>query len=247
MQPRLVAHWIRKAKRKIRRKFRRPEPEGGTTIDLSLVRGSIQAELDQVHVEHELGGENSGSCSKRPSGGTLLTCPQLLALGGAIGALPQVALGNAKVVGLPDWKELSSSLRKAKPFSVSAPILSITQHSAPGSPNSVITLSRSPPLDRGEGKEEPRKRSRHHKSHESSGSDIFSVSHRNSKELGPFRSHVRRIVESKPFQQGILGAILINTLSMGVEYHDQVKNEKKMYYFFGARSNEDDGRVTQFI
>ncbi len=155
----------------------------------------------------------SGNSSKRQSVG--LTCPQLLALGGAIGALPQVALGNANLAGLPDWKELSSSLRKAKPMSMSAPILTVT--TAPGSPNSIVTCPKSP---QGEPREH---RHRRHKSRDSSGSDIFSASHRNSKELGPFRAHVRKIVESKPFQQGILGAIMINTLSMGLEYHDQVK------------------------
>ncbi|ODM88419.1 Voltage-dependent T-type calcium channel subunit alpha-1H [Orchesella cincta] len=197
----LVAHWIRKAKRKVRRKFKRREVDGGT-IDLSLVRG-LRGEHDQMRVEQEISG------SKRPSAG--LTCPQLLALGGAIGALPQVALGNANLVGLPDWKELSSSLRKARPISLSAPILTVT--SAPGSPNSILPGSKSP---------QGRSRRHHHKSHGSSGSDIFSASeHRNSKELGPLRAVVRKLVESKPFQQGILGAILINTLSMGVEYHAQ--------------------------
>lgn len=35
------------------------------------------------------------------------------------------------------------------------------------------------------------------------------------------RRYVKRLVEHKYFQQGILLAILINTLSMGIEYHDQ--------------------------
>ncbi|XP_055634559.1 voltage-dependent T-type calcium channel subunit alpha-1G isoform X4 [Toxorhynchites rutilus septentrionalis] len=35
------------------------------------------------------------------------------------------------------------------------------------------------------------------------------------------RVFIRQIVEHKYFQQGILFAILINTLSMGIEYHDQ--------------------------
>lgn len=34
---------------------------------------------------------------------------------------------------------------------------------------------------------------------------------------------LRRIVDSKYFNRGIMIAILINTLSMGVEYHEQVK------------------------
>ncbi|ALC48765.1 Ca-alpha1T [Drosophila busckii] len=35
------------------------------------------------------------------------------------------------------------------------------------------------------------------------------------------RRYIKRLVEHKYFQQGILLAILINTLSMGIEYHDQ--------------------------
>lgn len=37
------------------------------------------------------------------------------------------------------------------------------------------------------------------------------------------RCWVQKLVEHKYFQQGILLAILINTLSMGIEYHNQVK------------------------
>ncbi len=37
-----------------------------------------------------------------------------------------------------------------------------------------------------------------------------------------FRDRLKRIVESKYFNQGIMIAILINTLSMGIEYHEQV-------------------------
>lgn len=42
-----------------------------------------------------------------------------------------------------------------------------------------------------------------------------------SKILSYTRRCVKRLVETKYFQQGILLAILINTLSMGIEYHDQ--------------------------
>ncbi|XP_067636401.1 voltage-dependent T-type calcium channel subunit alpha-1G isoform X1 [Eurosta solidaginis] len=38
---------------------------------------------------------------------------------------------------------------------------------------------------------------------------------------GIMRRHIKLLVEHKYFQQGILLAILINTLSMGIEYHDQ--------------------------
>ncbi|XP_055366914.1 voltage-dependent T-type calcium channel subunit alpha-1H isoform X2 [Betta splendens] len=38
-----------------------------------------------------------------------------------------------------------------------------------------------------------------------------------------FREKLRRIVESKYFNRGIMIAILVNTLSMGIEYHEQPK------------------------
>lgn len=37
------------------------------------------------------------------------------------------------------------------------------------------------------------------------------------------RQWIKRFVDNKIFQQGILLAILINTLSMGIEYHNQVR------------------------
>lgn len=37
-----------------------------------------------------------------------------------------------------------------------------------------------------------------------------------------FSGKLRRIVDSKYFNRGIMVAILVNTLSMGVEYHEQV-------------------------
>ncbi|XP_055678127.1 voltage-dependent T-type calcium channel subunit alpha-1G isoform X3 [Lutzomyia longipalpis] len=42
-----------------------------------------------------------------------------------------------------------------------------------------------------------------------------------SKVFGFIQKYVKRFVEHKYFQQGILLAILINTLSMGIEYHNQ--------------------------
>jgi len=38
------------------------------------------------------------------------------------------------------------------------------------------------------------------------------------------RSKVKQLVDSEYFQRGILFAILVNTLSMGIEYHNQVKH-----------------------
>lgn len=40
------------------------------------------------------------------------------------------------------------------------------------------------------------------------------------------RGVLRRIVDSKYFNRGIMIAILINTLSMGVEYHEQVTHTR---------------------
>jgi len=186
----MVAHHIRKLKRKARKKFHKNEEH---TIDLGLVRGS---RTDSVKMERETSQRSSA-----------LTCPQLLALSGALGALPQVALGAGPVSGLPDWGELSSSLRNAQLISFSAPVLTMTS-----------------PL------ESPKHHRRHHdknkdsdRSHSTSSSDLFAMSHRNNNKLGPCRSKIRQLVESKQFQQAILCAILINTLSMGVEYHLQVR------------------------
>lgn len=39
-----------------------------------------------------------------------------------------------------------------------------------------------------------------------------------------FREKLKRIVESKYFNRGIMIAILVNTLSMGIEYHEQVSS-----------------------
>ena len=38
----------------------------------------------------------------------------------------------------------------------------------------------------------------------------------------PVQKFIKKIVEHKIFQRGILIAILFNTLSMGIEYHNQV-------------------------
>lgn len=38
------------------------------------------------------------------------------------------------------------------------------------------------------------------------------------------REKLKRIVESKYFNRGIMIAILVNTLSMGIEYHEQVRH-----------------------
>lgn len=40
--------------------------------------------------------------------------------------------------------------------------------------------------------------------------------------LSSIQRCIKKLVEHKYFQQGILLAILINTLSMGIEYHNQV-------------------------
>lgn len=62
---------MRKLKRKAKRQFKQAEE---SVIDLGLVRGN----RDSVKIEQETG---------RTSG---LTCPQLLAISGALGAIPQV-------------------------------------------------------------------------------------------------------------------------------------------------------------
>ena len=46
-----------------------------------------------------------------------------------------------------------------------------------------------------------------------------------------FQRSVKALVEHKYFQQGLLGAILINTLSMGIEYHNQVCRAWPHFFF----------------
>lgn len=50
------------------------------------------------------------------------------------------------------------------------------------------------------------------------------------------RRWIKRLVEHKYFQQGILLAILINTLSMGIEYHNQVMRSKEKYSLTYAKN-----------
>lgn len=38
----------------------------------------------------------------------------------------------------------------------------------------------------------------------------------------------RKIVDSKYFGRGIMIAILVNTLSMGIEYHEQVRMQPRL-------------------
>lgn len=51
------------------------------------------------------------------------------------------------------------------------------------------------------------------------------------------RRWIKKLVEHKYFQQGILLAILINTLSMGIEYHNQViSHSNRIKYYVGVIS-----------
>ena len=43
---------------------------------------------------------------------------------------------------------------------------------------------------------------------------------------------MKTLVEHRFFQRGILTAILINTLSMGIEYHNQVLLSEKSFSLF---------------
>lgn len=52
------------------------------------------------------------------------------------------------------------------------------------------------------------------------------------------RAVLRRIVDSKYFNRGIMFAILINTLSMGVEYHEQVMHAQMSTYTCIVRTLE---------
>jgi len=41
---------------------------------------------------------------------------------------------------------------------------------------------------------------------------------------GRMRSSVKHFIDSGHYQRAVLAAILVNTLSMGIEYHNQVTN-----------------------
>jgi len=45
------------------------------------------------------------------------------------------------------------------------------------------------------------------------------------------RSKVKQLVDSEYFQRGILFAILVNTLSMGIEYHNQVQWLIELWFY----------------
>ncbi|CAG7718749.1 unnamed protein product, partial [Allacma fusca] len=188
----LIAHWIRKGKRKAKKFWathRGDRTEEESQIDLGIVQG--RGTQEQIRTERETSARSSA-----------LTCPQLLAISGALNALPQVALGSETVSGMPSWGELSNTLKRGGPISFSAP---------------VLTVQTTPPLSPAQVRHE------HHR-HRYSLTDSWNSDtrrDRGSENLGPCRSKIREFVESKFFQQGILCAILINTLSMGVEYHNQ--------------------------
>lgn len=52
-----------------------------------------------------------------------------------------------------------------------------------------------------------------------------------------FREKLKRIVESKYFNRGIMIAILVNTLSMGIEYHEQVSGSLQLSLQFSICSS----------
>ncbi len=58
---------------------------------------------------------------------------------------------------------------------------------------------------------------------------------------GKFRKVVKSFVDGQVFQRGILFAILINTLSMGIEYHNQVSSFFYSQVFFHYLSESDGG------
>lgn len=54
-----------------------------------------------------------------------------------------------------------------------------------------------------------------------------------------FREKLKRIVESKYFNRGIMIAILVNTLSMGIEYHEQVRGTRAEAWFRAVKAAKD--------
>ena len=58
-----------------------------------------------------------------------------------------------------------------------------------------------------------------------------------------FQQSVKALVEHKYFQQALLGAILINTLSMGIEYHNQVRCLATFSYFLSTSTHNREGKT----
>ena len=78
---RLIAHWYRKCKRKAKKYWVTHRGGKGTNDDLDFDLGMVtdKPTLDQIHSERETSARSS-----------MLTCPQLLAISGALNAIPQV-------------------------------------------------------------------------------------------------------------------------------------------------------------
>jgi len=49
---------------------------------------------------------------------------------------------------------------------------------------------------------------------------------------GRMRNAVKTFIDSSHYQHAVLTAILVNTLSMGIEYHNQVIYSSEMYLSF---------------
>ena len=157
------------------------------------------------------GGGVSRTPSFNGSGGkSSLTCGELLALSGALSAALPTHLG----IDSRSVHTLYSSLSKGvKHFS--APTLFFSAEQGPaglpgyfsGSDSGGSESSDWSDEDGWSEEEKPRR----------PPSLLFRC-------ISCGRSWVKRLVEHKYFQRGILIAILINTLSMGVEYHNQVSH-----------------------
>lgn len=140
-----------------------------------------------------------------------LTCGELLALSGALSAALPTHLG----IDSRSVHTLYSSLAKGvKHFS--APTLFFSGDQAPAGFMGYYSGSDSCDSGSDWSDDEWRDQEQHPPS-------IFS------RFFSLIQSYTKKLVEHRYFQRGILVAILINTLSMGVEYHNQVSLEVLLY------------------
>ncbi|XP_075973762.1 voltage-dependent T-type calcium channel subunit alpha-1G-like isoform X2 [Anticarsia gemmatalis] len=141
----------------------------------------------------------TGECEERAAAGGTMSCQELLALSGALSA----ALPTGQVALDSFFEELTKGISKrAGEEKIDTRIVEIEDFSCCAD---LIAA------------EAAAKQKRKGRFNTACRKFWFRIA----RWLIRMRKHIKNIVDHKYFQQGILLAILINTLSMGIEYHNQ--------------------------
>ncbi|XP_076312220.1 voltage-dependent T-type calcium channel subunit alpha-1G-like [Tachypleus tridentatus] len=155
-----------------------------------------QSSPKQVSVRLSRLPSNASGGSRRTS---QLTCAELLALSGAQGAALAASFASNYAM-----QRFYSTLRKGRRH-YSAPVLLYYSEDAA---NEDFTPTESEWSDLDSGSEED-------------SADERKAKHKMWLWCKPHQAKLKSFVNHRYFQRGILTAILVNTLSMGIEYHDQ--------------------------